>query len=375
MKKIVVLGAGLMGKAMAKDLAKDYQVTAVDVNPKNLEGLQQLNIETKTADLSQADTIKSCVAPFDLVVLAVPGFMGFDALKAVIEAKKDVADISFCEEDFFLLDDLAKENGVTAVVDCGVAPGLGNIILGHHTQNMQIDNFECLVGGLPTRRSWPYEYKAPFSPIDVIEEYTRPARIMENGQIVIKEALSETEHVEFPEIGTLESFNSDGLRTLLKTMQIPNMKEKTLRYPGRHIEYMKVLRETGLFSKEEISVKGNKIRPIDLTAQLLFPKWKFEEKEHDFTVMRITIEGKENGENKKYVYNMLDRYCSETDTTSMAKTTGYTCTGAARLIAEGHFTRKGICPPEYVGQHEDCLTKILAHLKERNVNVDLQQDI
>lgn len=374
MKKIIVLGAGLMGKAMAKDLAKDYQVTAVDVNLENLQQLKKHNIETKTVDLKHTDAIKGCVEPFDLVVLAVPGFMGFETLKAVIKAKKDVVDISFGAEDFFLLDDLAKENNVTAVVDCGVAPGLGNIILGHHTQKMQINSFECLVGGLPAQRSWPYEYKAPFSPIDVIEEYTRPARIMENGKVVIKEALSETEHVEFPEIGTLESFNSDGLRTLLTTVQIPNMKEKTLRYPGRHIEYMKVLRETGFFSKEEISVGGNKIRPIDFTAQLLFPKWKFQNKEHDFTVMRITIEGSENNENKKYVYNMLDRYCTKTDTTSMARTTGYTCTGAARLVVEGHFTRKGICPPEYVGQHQDSLEKILAHLQERNVNVNLQLD-
>ncbi|WP_372370804.1 saccharopine dehydrogenase C-terminal domain-containing protein [Candidatus Uabimicrobium sp. HlEnr_7] len=373
MKKIIVLGAGLMGKAMAKDLAKDYQVTAVDVNPDNLQELKNANIETKVMDLTKTDEIKACIDPFDLVVLAVPGFMGFETLKAVIESQKNVVDISFGEEDFFLLDDLAKKNGITAVVDCGVAPGLGNIILGHHTQKMQIENFECLVGGLPAKRTWPYEYKAPFSPIDVIEEYTRPARIVENGEVVIKEALSEAEYIEFSQIGTLESFNSDGLRTLLTTMQIPNMKEKTMRYPG-HIEYMKVLRETGFFSKEEMTINGTKIRPIDFTSKLLFPKWKFKDKEHDFTIMRITIDGKENGTSKKYVYEMLDRYCSETDTTSMARTTGYTCTGVARLVAEGHFSRKGICPPEYVGQHEDCMAKVFTHLQQRNVTVDLQPD-
>ena len=127
---------------------------------------------------------------------------------------------------------------------------MGNIIFGHHDLQMEIIDYECLVGGLPEKREWPYEYQAVFSPIDVIEEYIRPARYVQNSQLIIKEALSDTELIEFDEIGTLESWNSDGLRSLIKTMpHVPNMMKKTLRYPGC-VEYLKVLRASGIFMKK-----------------------------------------------------------------------------------------------------------------------------
>ncbi len=177
-------------------------------------------------------------------------------------------------------------------------------------------------------REWPYEYKAVFSPIDVIEEYIRPARYVQNGTVVTREALSDAELIHFNEVGTLESWNSDGLRSLIKTMaHIPDMIEKTLRYPGC-VEYLKVLRETGFFSYEEMEIKGVKIRPIDLTAKLLFPKWKLKPGEEEFTVMRIRIAGEENGQSKKIQYDLLDRTDRATSTLSMARTTGYTCTAA-----------------------------------------------
>src|SRR6185295_12559121 len=216
---------------------------------------------------------------------------GFQTVKTVIEAGKNMVDISFFAEDSFLLDELAKQKGVTIVIDCGVAPGMANVLLGHHNESMQIELYECLVGGLPVVREWPYEYKAVFSPVDVIEEYVRPARFVQNKMLVTREALSDPELIQFDEIGTLESWNSDGLRTLLKTMpDIPNMIEKTLRYPGC-IDYLRVLRETGFFSKEPIVINGTSIRPIDVTAQLLLSKWKLMPGEEEFTVMRIRIEG------------------------------------------------------------------------------------
>src|SRR5688572_11866575 len=174
MKKIVVLGAGMVGRTMAIDLCKDYDVTSVDVSETSLSLLQGHPVKTAKADLGNASEIKKAIAPADLVIGAVPGFMGFDMVKTVIGAGKNIVDISFFNEDIFLLDALAKEKGVTAVMDCGVAPGMDNIILGYYNKRMQVDLFECLVGGLPVKRTWPYEYKAPFSPIDVIAEYTRP---------------------------------------------------------------------------------------------------------------------------------------------------------------------------------------------------------
>ena len=166
--------------------------------------------------------------------------------------------------------------------------------------------------------------------------------------VIIKEALSDTELVNFEEIGTLESWNSDGLRTLIKTMShVPNMIEKTLRYPGC-VEYLKVLRESGFFSYDEINLNGHKIRPIDMTAKLLFPKWKMKDGDKDFTIMRIIIKGIENEKNVQYQYNLLDRY--QNGTISMARTTGYTCTAVANLVLEKKYTQSGISPPEYLGK-------------------------
>ena len=281
-----------MGSVIAIDLSKNHEVTSVDFNPDSFLKFQNHpEINTIQADLNHPETIKSMVKDFDLVIGAVPGFMGFKTMKAVIEAGKNMVDISFMPEDFLELNGLAKKHRVTVVADCGVAPGMGNIILGHHNKKMLVQKYECLVGGLPVIREWPFEYKAVFSPIDVIEEYTRPARYIQNYEMVTKEALSDPELIHFDGVGTLESWNSDGLRSLMQTMKnIPDMIEKTLRYPGC-IEYLRVLRESGFFSYEEIEVNGTKIRPIDVTAKLLFPKWKLKDGEEDFTVMRIVIEG------------------------------------------------------------------------------------
>ena len=363
----MVLGAGLVGKAMAIDLSKKFDVTSVDINTEALNAVKEHGIKAQEGDFTNLNLLKSIVKPFDIVVGAVPGFLGFQTARAVIEAEKNMVDISFFPEDPFELDELAKKKNVTVVTDCGVAPGMGNIILGYHNKRMKIDSYECLVGGLPVVREWPYEYKAVFSPIDVIEEYIRPARYVQNKEVIIKEALSDPELIYFDGVGTLESWNSDGLRSLIKTMpNIPNMIEKTLRYPGC-IEYLRVLRESGFFSYKEVEVKGVKVRPIDLTAKLLFPKWKLKPGEEEFTVMRIRMKGDENGQLRTYQYDLLDRTNKQTDTLSMARTTGYTCTAAVNLVLEGKFTNKGISPPEFLGEDGSNFRFILDYLKERGV--------
>ncbi len=367
MAKIIVLGAGLVGNVIAKDLAIKHSITAVDICEENLKNLN--NIETICTDISNTKNLQALVQNFDLVIGAVPGFMGYKMMKDVILAKKNIVDISFYPEDPFKLDKLAKENKVVAIMDCGVAPGMGNIIFGYHNLKMKITDYECLVGGLPEKREWPFEYQAVFSPIDVIEEYIRPARYVQNSNLIIKEALSDTELIEFDEIGTLESWNSDGLRSLIKTMKhVPNMIEKTLRYPGC-VEYLKVLRASGFFSYKEIEINGKMIRPIDVTSALLFPKWKMVPGDKDFTVMRIIIKGNENGEKVQYKYNLLDRY--QNNTISMARTTGYTCTAVANLVIEKAYTKTGISPPEYLGNH---FKFIRDYLKERGVIYNINKN-
>ena len=367
MANIIVLGAGLVGGVMATDLSKHHEVTSIDISQKNLDKLAGIN--TICADVSDTSTLQNLIKDFDLVVGAVPGFMGYKMMKDVIESGKNIVDISFYPEDPFGLDELAKEKGVVAVMDCGVAPGMGNIIFGHHDSQMQITDYECLVGGLPEKREWPYEYQVVFSPIDVIEEYIRPARYVQNSHMVTKEALSDTELIEFDEIGTLESWNSDGLRSLIKTMDhVPNMIEKTLRYPGC-VEYLKVLRESGFFSYDEVEVNGNMIRPIDVTSKLLFPKWEMKDGDKDFTVMRIIMKGTENGEEVTYKYNLLDRF--QDGTISMARTTGFTCTAVANLVVNGKYKRIGISPPEYLGEHFNFVKN---YLEERGVNYKVKKN-
>lgn len=365
MKKITVLGAGMVGSAIAADLSKNYSVTLCDINEDRLkETASEIQVRILKKDLSDKEALKESILDAELVVSAVPGFMGFKTLMTVIEAGKNIVDISFSNADPFILDELARKNNVTAIVDCGVAPGLSNIILGYYSERMKIDSFECFVGGLPIERKPPYEYKAPFSPIDVIEEYTRPARIMVKGKIVIKDALSEPEFIQ-TEVGTLEAFNTDGLRTLLKTMKIPDMKEKTLRYPG-HIYLMKVFKETGFFNKEKIEVDGIPVSPFDITAKLLFPFWKLDKNEREFTILRLKIVSEEN----KIEYSLFDKFNEETKTSSMARTTGYTCTAAVNLVLNGDYGMKGISPPEFIGKDENCFKKVLSYLAERNVKVE-----
>jgi lysine 6-dehydrogenase len=371
---IIVLGAGLVGGPMAIDLAADhaFDVTAVDVSAEVLGELKSKHPEISVieADLSDPATVTSLVEGYDLVLNAVPGFLGFETLEAVLKAKKDVVDISFFPEDPFALDQLAKTQGVVAVVDCGVAPGLSNLLIGDVVARLdETLSILIYVGGLPVIREWPCEYKAGFSPIDVIEEYTRPARYIENGAMVTRVALSDPEFIDFPGVGTLEAFNTDGLRTLATTLDAPNMKEKTLRYSG-HIDKMAFLRELGLFDKERIRVNGSTIRPIDVTAALLFPKWKLEEGEADLTVMQIVIEGIRDGSGVREIFHLLDRYDENSKTHSMARTTGYTATVAARMLAAGLYTQPGITPPELVGRHPECVEFMLAGLESRGIALD-----
>jgi len=368
--KIVVLGSGLVGAPTALDLAADhrFEVTVAD---RDAEAFARLggakNVATIQVNLADPRTVTKLVRGYDLVLSAVPGFMGYQTLKAVISSGKNVVDIAFFPEDPFTLQAQAEAAGVTAVIDCGVAPGMSNLLAGHAASLLEeTHSILIYVGGLPEIREWPFEYKAVFSPADVLEEYVRPARYIQNGELVIKPALSEPERLEFPGVGTLEAFNTDGLRTLARTMSAPDMKEKTLRYPG-HIEKMAMLRETGFFGSEEIEVGGVRIKPLDVTSRLLFPKWKLQDGESDLTVMKIIVEGRRDRDTLRYTYDLLDRRDPATGVHSMARTTGYTASCAVRLLAEGLFAEKGIIPPEIIGRRPECVKFMLDALRERGV--------
>ena len=368
--KAIVLGCGLVGGLIAKNLTKDkdFQVTIADIDEKKLDELtKETDIRGIKADLSTSEAIRKIVVDQDIVVGAVPGFLGFNMLRSVIEAGKNIVDISFMAEDTLSLDGLAKSRGVTAVVDMGVAPGMSHMIVGYVNSLMdKTESAVILVGGLPVIREWPYEYKIAWSPKDVIEEYIRPARLIECGKIVEKPALSDLELVDLPRIGTLEAFNTDGLRSLLYTIKIPSMKEKTLRYPG-YAEKMRMLRETGFFSDTPIEVGGVKIKPIDLTSKLLFPKWELKEGEEELTVMRVMVQGKKDEKILRYTYDLIDYYNKKEKATSMSRATGFPCAIMARLVAQGEFRYPGVCPPEYIGREHKVYQKVMEELEKRNV--------
>ena len=369
-QKAMVLGCGLVGATMARDLAADadFEVTALDVNPQNLRRLEGASsIRLRQADLGSPDKVKAAIADGDVVVSGLPSVFGFQTLRAVIESGKPFCDISFMPEDALELDGLAKQHGVTAVVDCGVAPGLSNMIVGHVVGQLdRTDRVAIYVGGLPKARRWPFDYKAPFAPHDVLEEYTRPARLVEHGRIVVKPALSEPELMDFARVGTLEAFNTDGLRSLLTTLDVPDMTEKTLRYPG-HVELIRVFREAGFFDKEEIEVGGVRVRPLDVTSKLLFPKWRYEEGEEEFTVLRVIVEGVKNDQTLRHTYDLYDEYDSTTRTSSMARTTGFPNVIMARMIAKGQFDEFGVFPPELLVRREGLFDGMIRELRTRGV--------
>ena len=370
MGKVIVLGAGMVGSAMAIDMTPKHRVTLTDISQDVLEGVKKKcsDLSTLQLDVTREKEVQHIVKEFDLVINAVPGFLGFNTLKSIIEAGKNVIDIAFCPEDTLELNALAETNHVTAIVDCGVAPGMDNVILGYYNEIMELTDFECLVGGLPKVKKWPFYYKAPFSPVDVIEEYTRPARYVENGKIVVKEPLTDCENVDFDRVGSLVSFNSDGLRSILTTMShIPNMKEKTLRYPG-HVEYIKVLKESGFFSTAEIEINGIMVSPLSVTSKVLFNEWKLGDAEEEITVMKVTLKGtNRKGQKEEIIYTLYDEFSSETGTSSMARTTGYTATAAANLFLDGLFNEKGVFPPELVGKHKACFDYFFSYLEERGI--------
>ena len=357
MKKIFQVGAGLVGKTMALDLSKNYELHLGDTNLDLLNEIknEDQSIHIQKIDVQDKENFRTWIADADIVLLAVPGFLGFEALKTIIKCGKDIVDISFSPENVLSLNDLAIENDVCAVVDAGVAPGIPNFLLGYWNEKIKVNSFDYMVGGLPKNPSPPYNYKAPFSPIDVIEEYTRPARMMINSKVEVKPALSEIEEFEIDDVGMLEAFNTDGLRSLLTTMShIPNMKEKTLRYPG-HASLMQSMIDRNFFDKNN----------FDLTVKKLFTEWKLENYEPEFTVLDINIYGDE----QNIHYHLYDEMDMLSKSSSMARTTGYTATATVNMLLNDLWSKKGVSPPEVVGTNECCINYLLDYLSSRNVRI------
>lgn len=407
MPTAVVLGAGMVGSVMAVDLAADagWSVTVADGRAEALRAAQDraraagVTVAAVNADLSSPAELRRAIEPADIVLGALSSALGFVTLRRVIEAGKNYADIAFMPEDALELDASAKSRGVTAVVDCGVAPGMSNMIAGHEVAALaEPRSVAIYVGGLPRDPRPPFLYKAGFAPADVIEEYTRPARLVEHGRVVVREALSEPEFLDFAGLGRLEAVNTDGLRSLVRTLPVPFMKEKTLRYPG-HYDLMRAFAATGLFGKEPIEVGGGaaRVSPRDVLASLMFPKWTYAPGEEDLTVMRIVVEGVRHVPGgvrggagggggraaggadleleSRVTWDLVDFYDRRWGggvergggATSMARTTALPATTVARRIAAGELGDAGVIPPELLGSRPGFLESIVAELARKGI--------
>ena len=368
--KITILGAGLIGSAMALDLAKQGHTVAVcDLSLSQAETVASRHegISACQLDVQDKAAVKGLGTGTDLFVNAVPGHLGYRVLEDIVPFGKPIVDIAFYAHDPFTLDAAAKEAGIPLLVDCGVAPGMSNVLIGYTASQLEVvDSIEIYVGGLPVHRKKPLEYRTVFSPQDVIEEYLRPARMVEHGQLVEKEALSECELMEFDGPGTLEAFNTDGLRSLATTMNAPWMKEKTLRYPG-HIEKIEFLKTLGFFG--DTPLNGMSDSPRNVSSQLLFQEWEQYPDHRDLTVLRVIVDGRAQGKRLRYQYDMLDHYDETEQVSSMARTTGYTATALIDVIAKDMINKQGVLPPELISGDEAVFNSVMEYLAERGIQI------
>lgn len=357
-----------MGSLVAHELlSRDHSLKLLDASQVVLSGNQARDpgLKTERFEALDPDAFEHVLDGCDLAVNALPGHLGHRALKAIISTGTDCVDIAFTPEDARHLDPAVRANDATVVVDAGVAPGLSNLLAARLLADLGADaiaSLDIFVGGLPVRRTPPWEYAAPFSLADVIEEYTRPARLKRKGQVVEVAALTGRRPLEVTGVGTLEAFLTDGLRSLLD-LPLDDMAEYTLRYPG-HAARVELLRETGLFSTIPIKTSAGQITPREMTLELLKQQWRLKPGEPEFTHLRVEATTKAGDVAGWTVHdNGLEGW------TSMARTTGLTAVAFADLILDGTIDETGVHPPEVYGGNDVIVDMVLNKLRKAQISV------
>ena len=372
--KAVQIGAGLVGNIIAADMGRNFDVTVVDINENALASIRKDHPKITTAVCSCTDPV--CLSPLlrdaDIVTAGVPGKFGRKMMETVIRAGKNMADISFMPEDFEELDGLAKEYGVTAVPDMGVAPGMSNFLIGRGTHLLdEVENAVIYVGGIPHKPVPPFNYQITWSAADVIEEYTRPARYVKDHRPVVCEAMGELYEKEFPKAGLLETFITDGLRSLIKNIKAKNMEERTMRWPG-HVAQMRLLREMGLFDEEKRNLGGVEVIPRDIACDLLFPMWKMEPKkgDRDLTIMQVEVSGYKGRDFVTYTWDLWDIFDEKSWKNSMGRCTGFSCSIFAQAIVKGLIKEKGVIAPEKLAASDELYDFVMAEQRSRGINYE-----
>jgi lysine 6-dehydrogenase len=374
--RILVVGTGNIGSVIAKDLVKSIPSVELVIADKNKHRAEQVAIafdNNKASgielDVFDRKNLLDTIGQFDIIVGALPGDVGYRLLKACVDAKVSAVDVSFMAEDPLTLRKAAAKAGVTIVPDCGVAPGLSHMLLAHGASKLdKVEKAQIMVGGLPEKPLPPLGYTITWSIEGLIDEYMRKARIIRNGKATQVDALDEIEDVEFPGVGKLEAFYSDGLRTLLQTVKdVNNMAEKTLRYPG-HIEKIRLLRDLGFLDQNSLEVADARLSPREVTIRLLEKKLK-KPNIPDILAMLVQVEGTKDGKPAAYSYSILDRYDKKGKVSAMARTTAFTASCVTQLLAEKAVKQKGIVPPEKLGADDDVFRKLTSMLKKRGIHI------
>ncbi len=367
--RAAVLGSGLMGSVIAWDLARSRGIDEVVVADLDEERLSRLKkkaggrkLSVHAMDLKDEAKTRAFLEQFDVAASALPHGVVHHADVAAVRAGAKMVNIAF-EDAQMELDSEARKRGALLIPGCGVAPGLGGVLLAHAVKSLRgADEGHVLVGGIPERPLPPFEYKLVFSIVGLIREYIEEARVFREGKLVKIMPFSEVEKVRFPEpIGTLEAFCTDGLASLVYTMKgMRVLDEKTLRYPG-HAEKMNLLIESGFFSRKKLDIDGAEVSPLDVSYAVLEEKLS-EGDPHDITVMRVVAKSR-SGE---VTYDMVDRYDDANGVTSMGKTTGYTGSIVTQMVGAGDVKGRGVVPPETAVQGKS-VGSLLAELKRRGV--------
>jgi lysine 6-dehydrogenase len=373
--RVAVLGSGMMGSVIARDLASSNDVDSVvvaDVDEERLAKVRKLTpgrkLTTESLDVQDTPRAIGFFREFDVISSALPHGVVNAANRAAVAAGAKMVDIAF-EDAQMEMGNLARKHGAMLIPGCGLAPGLSGIILAHALRNLD-EKMEghILVGGLPQHPRPPFGYRLVFSIVGLLREYLEDARVVRKGKVVKVRPFDTIEAVNFPKpIGKLEAFCTDGLATLLYTVKdIKEMDEKTLRWPG-HAQKIQLLIEAGFFSDEKIEANGREITPLKLSYEVLSRKLKQGEPE-DVTVMRVEAKGRKGAKSTNMSYEMIDFYDNKLGVTSMGRTTGYTCSIVTQMVGRGEIRDKGVVPPETAlkaGQ----VKKLLSGLESRGVAI------
>ncbi|OLD34408.1 MAG: hypothetical protein AUI50_06675 [Crenarchaeota archaeon 13_1_40CM_2_52_14] len=373
--KILVVGCGKVGSEIVRDLAGSNEVdsvVAIDASSQNLKQLRKrvpIKLQTVRLSILQKTQFHNLLEKVDLVCGALPGRLGFDLMTETVKSGKDTVDISYTPRDAFLLQRRAKDAGCRVVPQCGVAPGFTNMCVGDASRRMErMDSVEIFVGGLPEKPQPPLNYRIVFSLEDVVNEYSRPVQVIEEGERKKVEALSGRGLTSFPGVGKLEYFLTDGLGSLPKSYpKTREMHEFTLRYPG-HADMMQTLRILGFFERNPVKIGVDEVEPRQLTIELLRGAMSRGSPE-DFLAFRVDVKGLSGGKKTHLRYQLLDHYNRKSEVSAMARTTAYPCTSVALLVGAGKIKETGIVTPERIAQNPRLFQFVLDRLAERNVGM------